>query len=205
MRLKCPACLHNHDLSGPPDKGVFTCPDCQARFRTNGDLIDPVPYPAPVLSVHNGKRGLSPSPRSTHEIEARRIERDEERQERHEDRDFRREKRDITRERWDEHREDRQEVKERNAYAIVGLALNGCASLMVGSALLFAVSGQGAMKAYLFFTVTLGLPMGLTGLVFSIVGLFSRKVMREVGAIGLVLGVILVLLLIPLGIFVLGR
>jgi hypothetical protein len=205
MLKKCPACLHNVDLPEAETNGCFTCPDCQARFTDNGALVDPVPAANAPLAVPPRNRMLTPAARALQEQERRYLDREEDRKERQEDRDFLREKRDVVRERWQDHREDRQEDKSKNIPAIIGLALVVCALLMVGSALLFASSGSTSMKVYLFFTLFLGFPMGLAGLILNLIGLFTRKVMRELAIIGLVGAAIVVVLLVPLGISVLSK
>ncbi len=202
MRMKCPACLHNLEL--PDGQAAHTCPDCQARFDAAGALLDPVPAPRAGPISPSVPRNLTPYARDLQEVESRQHERDERRHERHEEREFRRDERDFRRDDWRDTREDRVEHKERNALAIVGLALGACAFLMVLGAILFNLASTStSMKFYLGVTLFLGLPMGLAGLVLSLIGVFYRKVMRVLAIVGVALAALLVFLLVPSGFFLL--
>jgi hypothetical protein len=190
LRIKCPACLHNVELPEPQDEGPLTCPDCQARFDLTGRLIPVTPAPLrhmPVAPI--SRRGaLAQFAMDPEEYDEQRLERKERRQERREIREFRREDRyDI--------REERKENKEKNNMAIVGFAIGLCALVVALSGIVVADS----MKVYFGFCLAMAFPGAVMGMIFSLIGLFTRKVMRPLAGVGLGISMILLILIVPLG------
>jgi hypothetical protein len=193
MHVKCPSCLHNLDLPEPADDAPLTCPDCQARFGRDGKLVPlapaPIPRHQPVSPI---RRGYAPLAIDPEEYEEERQERREERQERREEREYRRDDR-------GDRREDRHESKERNPLAIVGFSISLASLLLAAGGLLFGH----ALTFYLGFAMVLSLPGALVGLIFSVLGLLYRKVMRPLAVVGLVMSGTLLLLVIPAGFYIL--
>jgi hypothetical protein len=189
MHVKCPSCLHNLDLPEPTDDAPLTCPDCQARFGRDGKLIPMAPAPIPRHQpVSPIRRGYAPLAIDPEEYEEERQERREERQERREEREYRKE------DRYDR-REDKQENKERNPLAIVGFSIALTSLLLASGGLMFSK----ALPFYLVFALVVSFPGALVGLIFSVLGLLFRKVMRPLALVGLVMSAVLLLLVIPAG------
>ncbi len=199
MRIKCPACLHNHDGLLPWEGDLYTCPDCRARFDRNGVVFNssPMQLARPVRRPKRPPLDVLPLEVQWPTIDP--VEREELRQERREEREQRRFNRQVTRSEWQERQTERQESKDANVPAILALALSLCPLLLITGGLFFTRVQSEAMKAYLGIALFLSFPMAGLAFGFAIFGLYHRKGPRPETIVSLFAAALVLFFLLPWG------
>ena len=173
MRFRCPRCRSRVELATIPEGQPIVCVYCRARLRPKDrDLPVSLPLPArPPMAV------LVPVPMEPVEVSGERVE------------DFR----DLRAERREE-RNYRRKERLNNGLGAAGFAL-------VLTNLLFLLSGQmfrNELPWFLGLGSCMGFPLTLVGLVLSIIGSARRDRPKVLALFGVLLGVLLILVLLPL-------
>jgi DNA-directed RNA polymerase subunit RPC12/RpoP len=183
MRYQCPNCADYCETDD--DAESARCPRCSARLRArpttaadDASALDKQPRPVRAIPAAYIPPTMIPIPIQTESPEYV--------EEKIEDmRDRRRSRHERDRE-W---REDRSS----NPLGVTGLALNATALLLIASGALFSTN----LKSYAWFMAVLSVPMVLTGLPCSLVGALRPSRIRYVAWIGVGLGALLIVILIP--------
>ncbi|MCS6865886.1 MAG: hypothetical protein RMJ56_05060 [Gemmataceae bacterium] len=183
MRYQCPRCADYWEAE-PSGNTVPRCPRCSAPLRlittapTTALEMPQIPPPPVMQRPVYAPPAIVPFPLSV------------------EPREYIEEKVEDLRERRQYRRQQQQYVREdriSNPVGIAGVAINGTAFLLVMSGLLFGHR----LEAYGWVMAVLSIPMVLIGLPLSIVGSLRQGRIRMYSWIGVGLGAMLLLLMIP--------